>query len=111
MSQPIRHSQRSRSWVANLTAFLRRVRSVRAQRPRHARRFAEGQPLLTDRAHDSDELRQRLRERGAFANIKPMPNRTNVPTFSPFLYRYRNLVERFFNKFRHYCTVATRYAQ
>jgi hypothetical protein len=26
-----------------------------------------------------------------------MPNRKNVPAFSGFLYRYRNLVERFFN--------------
>jgi hypothetical protein len=27
-----------------------------------------------------------------------MPNRKTVPAFSAFLYRYRNLVERFFNK-------------
>ncbi|WP_027062766.1 IS5/IS1182 family transposase, partial [Mesorhizobium loti] len=65
--------------------------------------------LLADRAYDSDELRQGLTERGAWANIKPMPNRKNVPAFSPFLYRYRNLVERFFNKIKHYRAVATRY--
>lgn len=58
----------------------------------------EGQILLADRAYDSDEIRQSLAERGAWANIKPMPNRKNVPAFSAFLYRYRNLVERFFNK-------------
>ena len=61
-----------------------------------------GQTLLADRAYDSDELRKSLDERGAWANIKPMPNRKNVPAFSTYLYRYRNLVERFFNKIKHY---------
>ena len=68
-----------------------------------------GQTLLADRAYDSDELRKSLDERGAWANIKPMPNRKNVPAFSTYLYRYRNLVERFFNKIKHYRAVATRY--
>ena len=71
--------------------------------------LVEGQILLADRAYDSDALRQRLDERGAWANIKPMPNRKNVPAFSPYLYRYRNLVERFFNKIKHYRAIATRY--
>lgn len=71
--------------------------------------LVEGQTLLADRAYDSDELRDSLRSRGAWANIKPMPNRKNVPPFSRFLYRYRNLVERFFNKIKHYRAVATRY--
>ena len=35
--------------------------------------------------------------------------RKNVPVFSPLLYRYRNLVERFFNKLKHFRAVATRY--
>jgi transposase len=51
----------------------------------------------------------RLRTGAPWANIKPMPNRKNVPAFSRFLYRYRNLVERFFNKIKHYRAVATRY--
>ena len=29
--------------------------------------------------------------------------------FSPWLYRYRNLVERFFNKLKHFRAVATRF--
>jgi transposase len=68
-----------------------------------------GHILLADRAYDSDALRRSLRERGAWANVKPMPRRVNVPSFSPFLYRYRNLVERFFNKLKHYRAIATRY--
>ena len=67
------------------------------------------QVLLADRAYDSDGLRKTLAERGAWANIKPMPNRLNVPAFNSFLYRYRNLVERFFNKLKHFRAVATRY--
>jgi transposase len=68
-----------------------------------------GQILLADRAYDSDGLRQSLQERGAWANVKPMPNRKNVPAFSQFLYRYRNLVERFFSKLKHFRAVATRF--
>jgi transposase len=68
-----------------------------------------GDVLLADRAYDSDALRQNLAERGAWANVKPMPRRKNIPAFSPFLYRYRNLVERFFNKLKHFRGVATRY--
>jgi transposase len=65
--------------------------------------------LLADRAHDSDAMRATLAERGAWACVKPMPNRKRNPPFSPFLYRYRNLVERFFNKLKHFRAVATRY--
>ena len=68
-----------------------------------------GDILLADRAYDSDLLRQTLTDRGAWANVKPMPNRIKVPAFSRFLYRYRNAVERFFNKIKHYRGVATRY--
>jgi transposase len=44
--------------------------------------LAAGNILLADRAYDSDALRQTLAERGAWANVKPMPNRRNVPAFS-----------------------------
>ena len=71
--------------------------------------LANGQILLADRAYDSDALRANLAARGAWANVKPMPNRKNVPAFSRFLYRYRNLVERFFSKLKHFRAIATRY--
>ena len=71
--------------------------------------LSAGQILLGDRAYDSNTLRRALKEQGAWANIKPMPRRVNVPPFCPFLYRYRNLVERFFNKLKHFRAVATRY--
>ena len=68
-----------------------------------------GQILLADRAYDSDDLRQALAERGAWANVKPMKGRKQTLAFSAFLYRERNLVERFFNKLKHFRAVATRY--
>ena len=67
------------------------------------------QILLADRAYDSDALRDSLAGRGAWANIKPMPRRVKMPAFSPFLYRCRNLVERFFSKIKHFRAVATRF--
>ena len=71
--------------------------------------MGKGQILLADRAYDSDAPRQMLADQGAWANIKPMPRRVRVPAFSKFLYRYRNLVERFFSKIKHFRAVATRY--
>ena len=68
-----------------------------------------GQTLLADRAYDSDALRERLADRGAFANIKPMPNRKTIRLFSKFLYKRRNLVERFFNEIKHFRAIAARY--
>jgi transposase len=68
-----------------------------------------GQTLLADRAYDSDALRETLAARGATANVKPMPGRVNIPKFSKRLYRKRNLVERFFNKLKHFRAVATRF--
>ena len=72
-------------------------------------RLRAGQILIADRAYDSDHLRLTMASRGAWANIKPLARRIDKPAFSPFLYRYRNLVERFFNKLKHFRAVATRY--
>jgi transposase len=42
--------------------------------------LAAGNILLAERAYDSDALRQTLAERGAWANVKPMPNRRTFPS-------------------------------
>ena len=52
-----------------------------------------GAILLADRAYDSDSLRQALESRGAWGNIRLMPNRKKRPAFSAWLYRQRNAVE------------------
>ena len=68
-----------------------------------------GNVLLADRAYDSNALRQWLIERGAWGNIRAMPNRLDPPAFSHWLYKKRNAVERFFNKLKQFRAVATRY--
>jgi transposase len=60
-------------------------------------------------APTTDALRAEMAARRVWANIKTMPNRKRRPVFSAFLYRYRNLVERFFNKLKQFRAVATRY--
>ena len=67
--------------------------------------------LLGDRAYDSDALRARMIEQGAWANVKLTPNRKHGLAFSPFRYKYRNLVERFSSKIKHFRAIATRYAR
>ena len=71
--------------------------------------LGQGDVLLADRAYDSDALRAEMAARGVWANIRAMPQRVRQPVFSSFLYRYRNLVERFFSKIKHYRAIATRY--
>lgn len=68
-----------------------------------------GTMLLADRGYDADWIRSLARHRGAWANIPPKRNRTEALCFSPYLYRTRNLVERFFNRIKHCRRVATRY--
>ncbi len=68
-----------------------------------------GNILLADRAYDSNALRARLAKRGAWGNIRAMSRRVDPPAFSASLYKKRNLVERFFNKLKHFRAVATRY--
>lgn len=65
--------------------------------------------MLGDKAYDADRIRASLCERGAFANIPPKANRRSKPYFSTWLYRERNLIERFFSKLKNFRRVATRY--
>lgn len=59
-----------------------------------------GNILLADRAYDSDALRKEMNARGAWANVRAMPNRVKTFAFSAWVYRQRNAVERFFNKLK-----------
>jgi transposase len=59
-------------------------------------RLKAGTMLLADRGYDADWISSLVREHGAWANIPPKRNRTEALSFSPYLYRARNLVERFF---------------
>jgi transposase len=68
-----------------------------------------GATLLADKAYDSNAIREQVQEQDGWANIPPKSNRKGSFVFSAFLYRYRNLVERFFNKLKQFRGIATRY--
>jgi transposase len=68
-----------------------------------------GATLLADKAYDSNALRQQATDQEVWANIPPKSNRKGSFVFSAFLYRYRNLVERFFSKLKQFRGIATRY--
>ena len=72
-------------------------------------RMKSGTMLLADRGYDAGWIRALAAERGVRANIPPRCNRNEPIYFSPYLYRARNLVERFFNKIKQCRRVATRY--
>lgn len=68
-----------------------------------------GATLLADKAYDSNAIRQQVQEQDVWVNIPPKSNRKGTFVFSAFVYRYRNLVERFFNKLKQFRGLATRY--
>ncbi len=71
-------------------------------------RLHAGTTLLADRGYDTDAIRATATQAKAFANIPAKRNRKKTFAFSPFLYRYRNLVERFFNRIKEARGIATR---
>lgn len=72
-------------------------------------RLKPGSMLLADRGYDADRIRELAMRKGAWANIPPKSNRSAPICFSPYLYRARNHVERFFNRIKQCRRVATRY--
>lgn len=74
-----------------------------------ARCHAERQHFSCRQAYDSDAIRRKTTAQGGFANIPAKRNRRQSFAFSQFLYRYRNLIERFFGKIKHARGLATRY--
>jgi transposase len=69
----------------------------------------EGATLIADRAYDTNPIRDGAAARGVWANIPPRVIRKNAFSFSPWVYRQRNLVERFFNRIKQFRGLATRY--
>ena len=73
----------------------------------------EGLPLapdiVADRGYSAKALIDWCAQRGARAHI-PSQRNVRVPrTVEPELYRLRNLVERYFNKLKHFRRIATRF--
>jgi transposase len=65
--------------------------------------------VLADKGYDADHLLHHLQERGIQAVIPPRANRLDQRDYDRELYKDRNLVERFFNRIKHFRRIATRY--
>lgn len=65
--------------------------------------------LIGDKGYDSDEFIQHAQERGMESVIPPRSNRKVLREYDKHLYKDRNLIERFFNKIKHFRRIATRY--
>ncbi len=65
--------------------------------------------LLADKGYDSDRFRARIAQAGAEAVIPSIAARSRPIPYDKHVYGERNLVERFFNKIKHFRRIATRY--
>ena len=65
--------------------------------------------LIGDRGYDAMALVELAASRGARAHIPTRKDRKRQRSIDPSIYRKRNLVERFFNKLKHFRRTATRF--
>ena len=70
---------------------------------------ADPEALLGDKVYDADPLIEALAQRGITPVIPPKANRKAPRACDFALYCERNLIERFFNKLKHFRAIATRY--
>lgn len=64
--------------------------------------------VVADKGYDSDPLRKQIRRQGAKPVI-PARRGKRRRRYDRTRYKLRNIVERFFNRIKHYRRVATRY--
>lgn len=69
----------------------------------------KAEAVLADKGYDADYIVEAVEKIGAIAVIPPKSNRNNPRKYDKELYKERNLVERLFNKLKHFRRVATRY--
>jgi transposase len=65
--------------------------------------------VVDHKAYDADWIRTQIKDQGAIANIPNKANRTHRYRWKKALSRERNVIERFFNRIKHYRRVAIRY--
>lgn len=65
--------------------------------------------LIGDKAFDADWLRAELDERGALAVIPPNASRAGKIPYDQEMYKWRHLVENFFQRIKEFRRIATRY--
>jgi transposase len=65
--------------------------------------------LVADRGYDARAILELIESRGGRAHIPTCRDRKVQRSVDRYFYRQRNLVERFFNKLKHFRRIATRY--
>lgn len=65
--------------------------------------------VIADKGYDADAFIASVETAEAIAVIPPRKNRKTARDYDERLYRERNLVERVFQKLKHYRRIATRY--
>ena len=65
--------------------------------------------VIADKGYDADAFIATVETAEAIAVIPPRRNRKTTREYDEHLYRERNLVERVFQKLKHYRRIATRY--
>ena len=65
--------------------------------------------VVADRGYDARAVLDIIEARGGRGHIPTQRDRKVQRSVDPALYRQRNLIERFFNKLKHFRKVATRY--
>ena len=70
---------------------------------------APGRDLIADRGYDARAIIDKVEAIGGRAHIPTCRDRRVQRSVDRDLYRHRNLIERFFNKLKHFRRIATRY--
>jgi transposase len=65
--------------------------------------------VIADKGYDSDGILKFVHGQGAVAVIPPRSNRKVQREYDRELYKERNLIERAYNKLKHWRRIATRY--
>jgi transposase len=65
--------------------------------------------VIGDKGYDSDQILSFIQEQGGVAVIPPRSNRKTPREYDRELYKQRDLIERAFNKVKHWRRIATRY--
>ena len=69
----------------------------------------EAHAVIADKAYDSNAIRSRVEAAGMEAVIPSNRRRKTIIPHNEVLYRERNLIERCFNKLKHFRRLATRF--
>nr|CAM76280.1 transposase, IS4 [Magnetospirillum gryphiswaldense MSR-1] len=85
--------------------------SDKAAAPAMLERLPTARTFVGDRGYDWQALVDLVKSKGGCAHIPTPRDRKTQRSVNHGLYRKRNLVERFFNKLKHFRRIATRFRQ